>query len=105
MKSKIVLMRIIRYIINILVTMLSISCIFPFFWITYSSFKTLKEFSIDIMSLPTSFKLDNYMGAVTKGTVQSAFLNSTMVSIIAVFFILLIGFITGYLLSRFDFTG
>ncbi|MFW5972293.1 MAG: carbohydrate ABC transporter permease [Bacillota bacterium] len=57
------------------------------------------------MNLPLKIRLDNYISAITKGDVHLAFLNSVIISVVGVFLILLIGFITGYLLSRFDFAG
>lgn len=94
-----------KLFLNFIITIFSLSCVFPFIWIFYSSLKTQKEFSLNIVKLPAAPQLSNYMEAITRGKVYIAFLNSALVSIIAVSFILLIGFVTGYMLSRFKFPG
>lgn len=104
MNLKSIFLRVLKYLVNILVSIFSITCIFPFVWVIYSSFKTQKEFSLNIMNLPEKIRLENYINALTKGA-NIAFLNSLYISVIAVTLILLLGFITGYLLSRFDFRG
>ncbi|MFW6035314.1 MAG: carbohydrate ABC transporter permease [Halothermotrichaceae bacterium] len=105
MRFNIVFTKILKYLSNIIITIFSISCIFPFFWVMYSSFKTEKEFSLNIMSLPNKIHLENYIATIFKGEVHIALLNSLIISIFTVILVILVGFITGYLISRFEFPG
>lgn len=105
MNIKIIFNKFSKIFLNFIILLFSISCVFPFIWIIYSSLKTQKEFSLNIVSLPANPQLSNYIEAITRGEVHVAFLNSSLISLIAISFILLIGFITGYMLSRFDFPG
>ena len=81
MNLKSIFLRVLKYLVNILVSIFSITCIFPFVWVIYSSFKTQKEFSLNIMNLPEKIRLENYINALTKGANIA------------------------FLLSRFDFRG
>ena len=48
---------------NLLLIGYSIFCIFPIIWMVLSSFKSSAEFNADIMAMPSSIKLSNYVDA------------------------------------------
>ncbi len=93
------------YLLNIIVWIFSVSCVFPFFWIVYSSLKTQQEFSLNIVSLPAVPQISNYTELFKTGNMFTAFINSSYISFISVSFIIVIAFLTAYCLSRFEFRG
>lgn len=90
---------------NVFVSVFSITCIFPIIWMIYSSLKTDKEFSLDILSLPKKLIFDNYTQAIAEGNIGSYFINSMFNTVITVCIVIVIAFVTGYCLSRFTFKG
>lgn len=94
-----------KWALNILVTLFSITCVFPLIWMLYSSLKTQKEFSLNIISLPAKPQFHNYSDAYRIGKMQTYFWNSAYVSIISVALIIVIGFVVAYFLSRYKFPG
>jgi raffinose/stachyose/melibiose transport system permease protein len=71
----------------------------------YSSLKTKQEFALDIISLPKVLHFGNYISAIKIGKMHLFFGNSLFNSVISVLFIILIGFIVAYFLSRYTFIG
>jgi len=90
---------------NAFVSLFSITCIFPIIWMIYSSLKTDKEFSLNILSLPAKPEFGNYARAITEGKIGSYFMNSMFNTLSALVVVLVISFITGYCISRFRFKG
>jgi raffinose/stachyose/melibiose transport system permease protein len=90
---------------NALVAFLSITCIYPMVWLLYSSVKTEKNFALDTLGLPVEFRFQNYPQAFTEGRIGTYMMNSLFNTIITVIFVLLLGFVIGYCLSRFKFPG
>ena len=97
--------RILKSAINGIMILFSFTCVFPLFWMIYSSLKTQKEFSLNIISLPVNPQFGNYIEAIKVGEMHIFFFNSLFISVISVVIVILIGFITGYFLSRFNFRG
>lgn len=89
--------------INVFMFAVSLSCIFPLFWMLYSSLKTEQEFNLNIMSLPSSPQFQNYIDAFEIGKMGTYFWNSAFVSFFTVIFTILFGFFTAYILARFKF--
>jgi raffinose/stachyose/melibiose transport system permease protein len=102
MKHKIVT-TILKVIANLFMIMFSITCIFPLVWMVYSSLKTQKEFSLDIISLPKVLHFDNFISAIKVGKMHLFFGNSLFNSVVSVVLIIFIGFIVAYFLSRYNF--
>lgn len=90
---------------NIFVALFSITCIFPIIWMVYSSLKTDREFSLDILKLPEKLRFENYVKAFSEGNIGSYFMNSMFNTVITVAVVLVIAFVTGYCISRFRFKG
>lgn len=97
--------RTLKYISNALIAVISIMCIFPIIWIMYSSLKTQQEFSLNILSLPKELNFNNFVTAIWEGELYRYLWNSVVVSVIGVVVTIMIGFVTGYFLSRFSFKG
>ena len=94
-----------KWLINIITALFSLTCLYPILWMVNSSLKSQKEFSVDIISLPAAPAFENYAAAIRTGRMLEFFGNSVFSTVISVLFIVILGFITGYFLSRYDFTG
>lgn len=90
---------------NIFIMIFSLSCIFPVIWLIYSSLKTEGEFNANIISFPKQINIDNYISILTESNMLIYMKNSFIVTTISVVLTVSIGFVTGYLLSRFRFKG
>ena len=94
-----------KVILNIIMLIFSLSCIFPVIWLFYSSLKSEAEFNANPIALPTSIHLGNYVSIITESKMFLWLRNSAVVTVISLFFIIMCGFIIGYFLSRFKFRG
>lgn len=90
---------------NGILCVFSFTCFFPIIWMAYSSFKTSEEFNADIVALPKGIDVSNYI-EILKGTAMPRYmLNSLYITFLSLALIVLLGFITGYFLGRFQFRG
>ena len=85
-------------ILNLIMLIFSLSCIFPLVWMLYSSLKVKREFNRDIIGLPSNPTLENFVKVLTNPDyhIGDSILNSVRTTVISVFFIVLFGFIMGY---------
>ncbi|AQX15652.1 ABC transporter permease [Tessaracoccus lapidicaptus] len=82
------------------VTILMIVVLYPQVWMILGSFKSQAEFlSNPALSLPETWRFDNYVTALTNGNVGRNYLNSIIVTIPSVILIVLIGVAAGYALE------
>ncbi|HIT90435.1 MAG TPA: carbohydrate ABC transporter permease [Candidatus Merdenecus merdavium] len=93
--------------LNGIMILFSLTCIFPLVWMFYSSLKVKREFNADIVSLPKSPTLTNYIKVLTNPDyhIADSLVNSIRTTALSVFFIVLFGFIVGYILARISFRG
>lgn len=93
--------------LNFTLIVFSLSCIFPLVWMFYSSLKEKRTFNADIIGLPKSPSLINYTSVLTNKDyhIIDSVINSIRTTVVSVFFIVLFGFIVGYILSRINFRG
>ncbi len=94
-------------LLNGFLILFSLSCIFPLVWLFYSSLKEKRIFNADIVGLPKSPTLINYINILTNKDyhIFQSMINSFRTTILSVFIIVLFGFIAGYILSRINFPG
>ncbi len=92
-------------VVNVIVSLLSITCIFPIIWMIYSALKTQKEFALNTVSLPAHPQFSNFTKAIKDGKLMMYFKNSMINTIAAVLFAVLLSFIIGYIISRYTFKG
>lgn len=90
---------------NFCCILLSLSCLVPIIWMMYSSLKTDKEFSLDILSFPQVLQWGNFVKAFQAGNMGTFMVNSFRNSIITVLATLVLAFTIGYALSRLEFKG
>lgn len=82
------------------ITILMIVVLYPQVWMILGSFKTQAEFlSNPALSLPETWRFDNYVTALTNGNVARNYLNSILVTIPSVILIVFIGVAAGYALE------
>lgn len=94
-----------RVLSNIVLMMFSITCIFPAIWLFYSSLKEKSEFYNSPLALPKAPDFQHYISILTKSNILTWMGNTIRNSVLSLFFILLLGFIIGYFLSRYRFRG
>lgn len=94
-------------ILNAIMLLFSLSCIFPLVWMLYSSLKVKREFNKDIISLPTDPTIQNFIDVLTNPDyhIGDSILNSVRTTVISVALIVFFGFIVGYFLARIRFKG
>lgn len=99
--------KILSIFMNAVLILFSISCIFPLVWMFYSSLKEKRVFNADVMGLPQNPNFKNYINILTNSDyhIFESVLNSLRTTVISVFFIILFGFIVGYILARIKFPG
>ncbi len=92
-------------ILNILLWIFSLTCMFPLIWMLYSSLKKKAEFNADVVSLPSMPSLDNYFSvfADKDADLIKAMFNSVRTTVLSVALIVLFSFIVGYILARVNF--
>ena len=95
------------FLLNTLMILFSASCIFPLVWMFYSSLKTKRVFNADIIGLPKEPTISNYVKILTNQDyhIGQSMMASVRTTLLSVFFIVLFGFIVGYILSRIKFKG
>lgn len=98
---------ILGFFLNGILIIFSATCIFPLVWMFYSSVKEKRAFNADIIGLPKEPTLINYIRILTNSdyNLGSSMINSLRTTILSLFFIVLFGFIVGYILARIKFRG
>lgn len=98
-----------RYIsgvlMNAVLMLFSLSCIFPLVWMLYSSFKEKRAFNADIIGLPKKPSLVNYIRILGNSDYHlgDSMMSSLRTTVISIVLIVLFSFIVGYILARVQF--
>ena len=79
--------------------------LYPIFMMVMSGFKTNGEIFASPFALPKSLNFDNYRVIWTQTDVPRYLLNSTIVTVISVFMLLVTGTMAAYAISRYRFRG
>lgn len=75
--------------------------LFPFIMVVMNSFKKTQYFVENPLSIPTSIDFENYVNAFKNMGFLQAFSNSMLITVVSVFFIVILSSMTGYLFVRF----
>lgn len=94
---------ILKIIVNVLILIFSLSCIFPILWMFLSSLKTNSEFMSSSFSLPAHPDFGNFARALQAGGFLRSFTNSAILAIINVVLAVISSFVIAYFLSRYQF--
>lgn len=92
-------------IANLIVAVISITCLYPIIWLIYSSMKTSAEFDANVISLPSVWNMDNFKKVLEISNMGRYMMNSIFTAVCSVLIILLFSFIIGYFLARYQFRG
>jgi raffinose/stachyose/melibiose transport system permease protein len=92
-------------LINLILWIFSLLCIFPLVWMLYSSLKEKRVFNADIMGLPVAPTLSNYERILNNSDyhLAASMFNSLRTTMLSILLIVLFSFIVGYILSRIRF--
>jgi raffinose/stachyose/melibiose transport system permease protein len=71
----------------------------------YSSVKTIRDFDSNIIGLPTTIDIGNYVYVLTSGRIGTYMFNTVRNTAISLLFVIFFAFINGYFISRFKFPG
>ena len=90
------------FLMNLVLWIFSLSCIFPLVWMLYSSFKEKRAFNADIIGLPKSPTLINYIRILTNKDYHlgESMWNSVRTTVLSIIMIVLFSYIVGYILAR-----
>lgn len=95
-----------KLISYILLTLIAITMLFPFFWMVRSAFMTNREITtVPIQWLPSEINLDNFIEAFTKENFGRYFLNSIFIVVINVVGAVLSSSFIAFGFSRLKFKG
>jgi len=88
----------------LLLVILAVVTIFPFFWALSSSFKIKQDIiGAGFSLLPRRWTLDNYRDVFIRAPFMTFFLNSILVSTVATVFALITSISAGYVFAKFKF--
>ena len=90
------------FFMNLILWIFSLSCIFPIVWMIYSSLKEKRAFNADIIGLPKSPTLVNYIRILSNPDYHLAqsMWNSLRTTVLSIILIIAFSFIVGYILAR-----
>lgn len=88
-----------------ILTVFALSVLIPVAWVFMASLKENSEFYKSPWSLPEGFYLKNFVDAWNKANMGAYFLNSIIVTTLALVILLIIALPAAYILSRYRFKG
>ena len=92
-----------KFLIYIPLVLLSVMIIVPVFWVFMASIKENVEFYRSPWALPKGFCFQNFIDAWESANMASYMLNSVIVTVIALFLLVIIALPASYVLARFKF--
>jgi len=93
------------WLMHIFLIFNAVIVLYPIFMMAMSGFKTNSEIFSSPFALPKTFNLDNFRVIWTATDVPRYLLNSTIVTGLSVFFLLVTGTMAAYALARYKFSG
>jgi len=90
---------------NLVTLIYSVTCIYPVIWMAYSSLKSTKDFESNVIGLPTALKFENYVTILSGTDLPIYMVNTIRNTAISLVFIVLFGFVNGFIISRYRFKG
>ncbi len=88
-----------------ILTVVSVSTIYPIFWLLTVALKSQQEYTADPFGLPPHPTLANFGDVIGDGTLQGFFVNSVTVTVASVAIVTIIATLAGYALARFRVMG
>lgn len=100
MKKKINVYKLFIYVALI---SLAITIVVPLTWVLFASLKTNQEFYMNPWKVPDGFHFQNFIDAFNKAKMGQYFLNSVIVTGLAIVILLVVALPAAYVLARFEF--
>lgn len=94
-----------QVLVYLLLTLGAIIMIFPLLNMVLMSFKSMSEMGSNPIGIPQDWQSSNYTTAWQEGDLGQYLVNSGIVSVVSVFFVLLFSSLAAYALARFEFRG
>ena len=94
-----------RVVVYILLIVLASSIIVPVGWVFLASIKENSEFYGNPWTLPKGFYFQNFVDAFSKAKMGDYFLNSIIVTVLALLLLLVVALPSAYVLARYKFRG
>ncbi|OZD43741.1 hypothetical protein CH252_24695 [Rhodococcus sp. 06-1477-1B] len=97
--------RLSRTIVNVVMIALCAAIVVPTAWVFMASIKTRPEFYGDPWALPLGVHVQNFVDAFVKARMGDYFVNSILVTVLALAISLVVAVPAAYVLARFEFRG
>lgn len=94
-----------RVVINVVMIALSAAIVIPTAWVFMASIKTRPEFYGDPWALPLGVHVQNFVDAFVNARMGDFFVNSILVTVLALAISLVVAVPAAYVLARFEFRG
>lgn len=94
-----------RLLVNVLLTVISLAILIPVAWVFMASIKTKPEFYDSPWTIPLGVHWDNFVQAFVNARIGEYFVNSVLVTALALVICLVVAIPAAYVLARFDFRG
>lgn len=91
-----------RWLLFVVVLLLAILFVMPFFLVILNSFKESSEFVANPFSFPSIVHVENYATALEKMNFAQAFLNSILICVIATVVSSVLSAMNAYVLTRYS---
>lgn len=88
------------FVLEIVMILVTAVFAFPLWMLISVGFRTAPEVAKNPMGVPTSLNFDNFVGAWTEGELGSAFLTSTVITVISVALLVVFGAAGSYYFAR-----
>ena len=85
---------------RLLLILVSLTCVYPVFWMLLGSFKTQGELYSNPWGFPQMFTLENYRRAFGNGNIGRCFMNSLLIAACSVVLIVLLSVMAAYGITR-----
>ncbi len=92
-------------VIHAFLTAVTLTCLFPLFWMIRSSFMSNETIFVNKSLIPSEFNVQNYFVAWTEGNFGTYFFNSVIYTVSVVLGIVLVSSLAAYSFSRLNFPG
>lgn len=93
------------FFIHLFLVVITLSCLFPLFWMLRSAVMTNQTIFVDKSFIPSEIHLENFMKAWVEGNFGMYFLNSVVYTVSVVVGIVIISSMAAYAFSRLQFPG
>lgn len=94
-----------KILIYIVLISLGVTVLIPVLWVFLASIKESSEFYGNPWAMPKGFYLQNFIDAFEKASMGEYFLNSIIVTAVALLILLLVALPASYVLARYKFFG